>query len=124
MKRFTLQLLTGFLLCCGAIAVAGSPGPRPVYPIAAQSDDFKNPDLIGRYVLDKRYDYMVISEEGGKLFAQPAGQSKKPLYHNKGLEFFLPGKEATITFTKNKKGLIAGLVVRYKNTKLTGEKVD
>ena len=86
-------------------------------------EGFENKDFVGQYVLDQRYDYMVITEEEGNLFAQPTGQTKKELFHNEELEFFLPGNEATITFTKDKQGEIAGLVVRYEDIEITGEKV-
>lgn len=82
-----------------------------------------NKDFVGQYVLDHKYDYMVITLEEGKLFAQPTGQTKKELFHNEDLEFFLPGNEATITFFKNKKGEVTKLLVRYKEIKIKGEKV-
>lgn len=114
-------IITALVVCTvGAVSHANNittPGIARVYQA------INNKDFVGQYVLDQRYDYMVITLEEGKLYAQPTGQSKKELFHNEDLEFFLPGNEATITFSKNKKGEVTKLVVRYKEIKIKGEKV-
>lgn len=77
---------------------------------------------VGEYQLAPSF-AIVISLEGGALFAQATAQPRVPLYAESETEFFLRVVDAQITFEKDAAGAVTGLVLHQGGQNVPGRKV-
>jgi CubicO group peptidase (beta-lactamase class C family) len=75
----------------------------------------------GEYHLQKNF-IIYVSNMGNKLFIQATGQPQFELQAESETDFFLPGYPISITFTKNKKGKVSGLIL-HQNGDHTAKKI-
>ncbi len=89
------------------------PCPSPRAPVSAQEMSVPVDTLreyAGRYPLSPAF-ALVITEEGGQLFAQASGQAKFPLFASSRDEFFVKAFAAKISFTRDASGKVTGLTL-------------
>jgi CubicO group peptidase (beta-lactamase class C family) len=67
-------------------------------------------DYVGEYEMGPG-ETIVMTVEDGRLHAQPAGQSKLPLYAEAEDRFFLRAVNAQVSFTRAPSGEVTGLVL-------------
>ena len=65
----------------------------------------------------------TITNEGGKLMAVVPGQPKVELTPSSETEFFIPGINALLKFTKDESGKVTGLVVNQNGREIQAKKV-
>ena len=65
----------------------------------------------------------TITSEGGKLMAAVPGQPKVELTPSSETEFFVPGVNAQLKFTKDKSGLVTGLVLDQNGREIQAKKI-
>jgi tetratricopeptide (TPR) repeat protein len=67
-------------------------------------------DYIGQYELS--HDFIItITQYDGRLYAENAGQQKVEIYAESADVFFFKAVDAQITFTRNEKGKVIGLIL-------------
>ncbi|HEY0079576.1 MAG TPA: serine hydrolase domain-containing protein [Pyrinomonadaceae bacterium] len=79
----------------------------------------------GRYVLELAPSIAVtITNEGGRLMAAVPGQPKTELTPTSETEFFVPGVNAQIRFTKDDRGGVTGLVLNQFGREIRARRVE
>ena len=66
--------------------------------------------FVGEYQMDADRT-LTITLENGSLFGQPTGQGKRQLYPESPTKFFLKDIDAQVTFQKDPKGNVIGMVM-------------
>ena len=66
---------------------------------------------------------LTVSREGDQLFAQATGQNKFELFAETETDFFLKVVNAQITFIKDDKGQVTGLVLHQNGANQAAKKV-
>ena len=66
---------------------------------------------------------LVVTLEGGALFAQPRGQQKAGLFAESETEFFLKIVDAQVSFTKDDSGAVTGMILHQNGRDQPGRKV-
>jgi len=119
--RTAVLFLAGVCLLPPALAAAPAtpqvPAPsasKPAAPAAGRKE-IKLPEKALRvYVGDYEFQpgrILAVTLEDGSLWGQPTGQSKRQLFPESATKFFLKDLDAQITFQKDAKGTVTGLVM-------------
>ena len=108
-----LPLLLGLTLLQSAAAQA-PPAAKPPAP-AQERKEIKVPvkvlqAYVGEYELSPER-ILTITLEEGSLHGQPTGQEKRQLYAESPTKFFLKGPDIQVTFQKDAKGKVTGLLM-------------
>jgi hypothetical protein len=91
---------------------------------AVQVDSRIYDSYAGQYALVLAPTVIVtITNEDGKLTATAPGQPKTELTPSSETEFFVPGVNAQLKFTKDEKGQVAGLVLNQNGRELQAKKI-
>ena len=88
----------------------GWPDYKPEVRTAITVDPKILADYVGTYQLAPNFD-LVITLEGGKLFAQATGQGKTDLYAESETKFFPTVVPAVIEFVKDSQGKVTNIVL-------------
>ena len=121
MRNYVL-LLAGLCLLQPALANAQAtsttqpPAPaasKPVAPVAAKKE-IKVPEKVlttyaGEYQEEERI--LEIELKDGGLWGAPKGQNKRQLFAESTTKFFLKDLPIQLTFQKDKKGIVTGLLM-------------
>jgi len=78
---------------------------------------------VGEYQLSEAFS-IVVTVEGGQIFAQATGQDKFPLFAESETEFFLKVVDAQVTFTKDDDGTVVGLILHQNGRNAPAQKVN
>lgn len=65
---------------------------------------------VGEYELTPER-VLTITLEAGRLFGQPTGQAKRQLFAESDTTFFLKDVDVEVTFQKDAKGMVVGLLL-------------
>ena len=65
---------------------------------------------------------LTVTTEGGKLMGQATGQDKLELEKKSDLEFIISSADAHITFVKDEKGVVTGLVLEQGGQRIEAKK--
>lgn len=85
--------------------------PKPKIEISLTHEDIIQ--YAGKYKITDNF-ILTISVEQNHLFAQSGGENTKDEYFPlSGNEFFSKAEDAGITFTKDEKGVVTGLIFHY-----------
>lgn len=90
------------------------PVPRGYAPPVERTEIEVAPEVLEAYVGTYRLDdetELVVTLEEGRLFVEPPGQRRYPLFAESESEFFLRAANVQITFTKDPAGAVDGLVL-------------
>ena len=101
-----LQDGTGMHLLDASVPLAPIPKRRVAIAVA--------PEVLQRYVGEYEVTpafSIVVTLEGDNIFAQATGQPKFPIFAESDSQFFLRAVDAQITFTRDARGAITGLVL-------------
>lgn len=96
------------------------PPPRERTEITVAEDVLAK--YVGEYQLAPNFS-IVITLEGGALFAQPTAQPRLPLFAESETEFFLRVVDAQISFETDAAGAVTGLVLHQGGQNVPGRKV-
>lgn len=77
---------------------------------------------VGRYALTPSI-IITVTREGDKLYAEAPGQSKIELLAESETAFFIKEADAQLTFVKNEKGEVTGLVVRQDGRDIPAQRI-
>jgi D-alanyl-D-alanine-carboxypeptidase/D-alanyl-D-alanine-endopeptidase len=77
---------------------------------------------VGEYAISARLS-IVVTLEGGTLYAQPTGQNKAAIRAQSETRFFVEGTGIDLTFTKDDSGAVAGIIVHQGGRDTPGRKV-
>jgi len=77
---------------------------------------------IGQYEIASDF-IITITRENNRLFAQATGQPKFEIYPESETKFFLKAVDAQITFIKNDKGEVTGLILHQYGRDYPGKKI-
>lgn len=85
---------------------------KPAAPVEVALDPARLDAYVGNWILDPNFSF-IISKEDGKLFAQPTGQSRYPLFASSERSFFLKVVDGDFTFDPpGSDGVVASAVYR------------
>lgn len=90
------------------------PVPRGYAPPVERTEIEVAPGVLEAYVGTYRLDAeteLVVTLEEGRLFVEPTGQGRYPLFAESESDFFLRVANVQITFTKDATGAVDGLVL-------------
>lgn len=93
---------------------SGPPVPRGYAPPVERTEIEVVPGVLEAYVGTYRLDAeteLVVTLEEGRLFVEPTGQGRYPLFAESEAGFCLPSANVQITFTKDATGAVDGLVL-------------
>ncbi len=79
-------------------------------------------DYVGQYQLAPNF-IIAVTNENGKLMAQPTGQPKNELFAESETDFFLKAVDAQIKFVKDAEGKVTGLVLRQGKRETPAQKI-
>jgi hypothetical protein len=77
---------------------------------------------VGQYELGPGF-IINVTKEDGKLMGEAPGQPKFELFPESETKFFLTAGNIQITFVKDEKGNVSGLVLRQNAKDLTSKKI-
>lgn len=77
---------------------------------------------VGEYELRPGFVF-VITREGERLYVQPTGQGKSPIFPESATEFFSKIVDAQISFAKDASGRVTGLVLHQNGNDVPGKKI-
>jgi hypothetical protein len=77
---------------------------------------------VGQYELGPGF-IITVTKEGGKLMGEAPGQPKVELFPESESKFFLKVAAIQITFTRDEKGNVSGLVLRQNDKDLEAKKI-
>jgi len=97
------------------------PPPPEYQEIELSKEILKN--FIGRYQLNASF-AITITVEGSRLLAQATGQKKVPIYPMSENKFFYKIVDAQISFNKNKKGKVTGLILHQNGMNQPATRID
>lgn len=108
----------------GGIAKLGELGEKMAMPVktAVVVDSAVLASYVGEYELAPSFSITVM-REGNKLFAQATGQSAFELFADSADKFHLTVVDAQVTFVKNDKGDVNGLVLHQGGRDIPGKRV-
>jgi CubicO group peptidase (beta-lactamase class C family) len=95
--------------------------PLPKERQAVQVDPAVYDVYVGEYELAPGFS-LVITREGGKIFAQATGQQKLELYPESETRFFLKEVDAQLDFQRGPDGKVTGLVLHQGGRDLPGKR--
>jgi CubicO group peptidase (beta-lactamase class C family) len=106
---------------------AGAPAPAATAngaaPAAATAVDPKSYDAyVGEYEVTPTFSATVF-KDGDKLMTQATGQPPFELYPESADNFYLKVVEAKVTFTRDDKGVVTGLVIHQGGRDIPGKKI-
>jgi len=85
-----------------------------------------DPKILGRYVGEYRFDPTVslkVTLEDGHLYGEPGTQPRFEMIAERETEFFVKVLDTQITFVKDPKGKVTGLVLKRNGKSIRAEKV-
>jgi len=88
---------------------------------AKPSDKTALEQFVGEYPLVPGL-VLTVTTEGGKLMGQATGQDKLELEKKSDLEFMISSVDAHITFVKDDKGMVTGLVLEQGGQRIESKK--
>ncbi len=77
---------------------------------------------VGQYELTPNF-IASVTKEDDKLMLQATGQPKAELFPESETQFFLKVVDAQITFMKDEKGVVTGLMLHQNGQKIQGKKI-
>jgi len=83
------------------------------------------PEVLQRYVGEYEVTpafSIVVTLEGNNIFAQATGQPKFPIFAESDSQFFLKAADAQITFTRDGRGAVTGLVLYQGRAEIPGRR--
>jgi CubicO group peptidase (beta-lactamase class C family) len=80
-------------------------------------------DYVGQYQSDSDHIIITITNENGKLMAQPSGGLKAELFAESETDFFLKLAPVQIKFVKDAQGKVTGLVLHQGGREIRAPKV-
>lgn len=90
-------------------------------PAEATATKTSYDDYVGEYEVSPTFKAAVF-KEGEKLMTQATGQPAAELYPESADNFFLKVVDAKVTFTRDDKGLVTGLVIHQGGRDIPGKK--
>ena len=108
----------------GGMAKLGELGEKVVMPTktATAIDTAILASYVGEYQLAPSFS-INVSREANRLFAQATGQEKFEIFAKSDTEFYYKVVEAQISFEKNEKGNVSGLVLHQDGQNIPGKRV-
>jgi hypothetical protein len=99
--------------------------PRGYAPPVARTEITLSENVLRRYVGEYQLsdETIVVTFEDGQLHAQPAGQTKFPIFPESEVKFFLRAVNAQVTFTRNHAGETTGLILHQGGRDQTARKI-
>ena len=107
----------GFHLLDSRIPLAAPPRPRAVIAL----DEGVVQAYVGEYDVAPGF-ALAITREAGQLFLQATGQGRLPLFAESPTDFFLKAVDAQVTFMKDARGLVTGLVLHQNGRDMPARK--
>jgi len=95
---------------------AGTPRPSVEVPESILKT------YVGEYAFSPRMS-IVVTLEGGTLYAQPTGQNKAAIRAQSETKFFVENASAELTFTKDAAGAVTGMTLHQGGREMPGRKV-
>lgn len=102
--------------------VIGSLSPKPVRQSICLDVESKRA-CVGRYQLMSRLMEVVVTIEGGQLFAQYGAQPKAEIFPESESHFFLRVADAQVSFERDSDGTVSSLVHHQNGRATYGFKV-
>lgn len=99
--------------------------PAPEAPVERTEIEVANGILesyVGEYALSSAFS-IVVTLEGGALFAQATGQGKAPIFPESETKFFFKVVDAQISFTTDESGAVAGMILHQNGANQPARKV-
>ena len=108
----------------GGIAKLGELGEKVTIPekAAVAVDSGVLATYVGEYELAPTFS-IKVSQEANRLFAQATGQEKFEIHAQSPTEFYFKVVDAQVTFTKDDKGEVSGLVLHQGGRDIPGKRV-
>ena len=78
---------------------------------------------VGQYIVASLNLELTVTKENDRLFVQPGGDSKVELFPDSETRYYLLGFGAPITFVKDDKGEVTGLIVPFGGEDHPGNKI-
>jgi tetratricopeptide (TPR) repeat protein len=114
---------TGAVAMLKRLEAPSVPAANGSAPTSAASVDPKLYDaFVGVYEVDPTFSATVF-KDGDKLMTQATGQPAFELYPDGGDNFYLKVVEAKVTFMRDDKGVVAGLVIHQGGRDIPGKKI-
>ena len=102
------------------------PAPRGYAPPVERTEVTLSESVLRRYVGEYQMSpetTVVVTLEDGRLYVQPDGQTRLPIFPESEMKFFLRAVNAQVTFTRNDAGETTGLIVHQGGRDQTARKI-
>ncbi len=97
---------------------------KKIEPVQKVNKETDLKEYTGEYIAEEKEEPLIVSEEGGKLFATAGLNGKYELKRLKGDDFEIPEVSVGITFTRNKEKEIDGIkVINTGGQEIIGKKL-